>query len=1092
MRFLRLLALSLIVAGAFTWAMDVEAQEDRSLNSSLISSLDAALDRSLLTLPAHLDVEDLPLEQALTALQRGSGVHFSYSPLILPDDHRVTCACRHVTVESAVKTLLEATNLEYVVLGDHLVIRERERPSLSTRLAAWTELARDGGRVLQASQSANLINRRVAPLSRQGTIRGEVVDVRSLQPLSAVQVFIPELEIGTVSDGSGQFVISDVPAGAHELQAQRLGYESASQEVNVQAGETTEVRIEMASAALALDEVVVTGTAGQARRREVGTSVSGISLADRPEVIGTVDQALHGETPGLLATRSTGAAGSGAQLRLRGNASLSMGNQPLIYIDGVRIRENNYEVNHAAGQHRAFGANDAIGPLNDINPSDIERIEVVRGPAATALYGTEAAGGVIQIFTKRGASGDAQWDLSIDQGVNWVQPYGPSHEPYMRMDPWLRNGHQQRYQGSVSGGGDQLTYYMSASYDHNEGAMPDDHEEKFLLRLNMGFEPLPDLGLDVNVTRTQQWIQNTTTGGNPYSLPLNVYRSPAGRPANYVGSSEFEPLNALRDHEIVTDANRWVTGLTATYTPTGRLTNRLTLGVDRISTDMRNTRPFGYIIHTQGSTSNIQWTNQTVSVDYVGTYDWNLTSDLRNSFSWGGQTITEEEVNLQGTGDGLPGPGNHTVSAGSTLIAIEDRFRVINAGFFFQNLFDFRDRYFLTLALRIDGNSAFGSGFGLQPYPRASVSYVVSDEDYWPDTWGSLRLRSAYGQAGRAPGAFDAVRTWTPVPWVDGTAFSPRNMGNPDLGPERTDELELGFEWSGFNDRFTVDFTHYNQQTRDALLPVTQTPSDGFGGTQLENVGVISNRGLELSLDANVLQRAELSWDLGFSVSTNRSKLEDMGGASPFSAAGRAWIQEGYPVPSIRGPRVLNPDEFAEPEIDPNYIFGPNQPTHTLLGRTSITLPRGVFLSARGEYQGGHYISDGAMDDGARRGATHPPCDLIYPTLMVEGNREPFAAWERWECDPTHPVETFLIYPADFFRLRDVTLQAPVPFAIPGATRATVTLSLQNAVTWKNSDFRAMDPEMGSQNTSQDQLARRIAQHVPAPASFRASLRITY
>src|SRR5690606_10283340 len=172
--------------------------------------------------------------------------------------------------------------------------------------------------------------------------------------------------------------------------------------------------------------------------------------------------------------------------------------------------------------------------------------------------------------------------------------------------------------------------------------------------------------------------------------------------------------------------------------------------------------------------------------------------------------------------------------------------------------FSLKDRYFLTVAMRVDGNSAFGQDFGLQVYPKATVSYVVSDEAFWPETLGQVKLRAAWGHAGRAPGAFDAVRTWNAKPWRGATGFLPENVGNPNLGPERTIEWEAGFDAGLLDDRLTVDVSYYDQRTVDALFQVQQTPSAGFGGSQLENVGEISNRGFEAAVNATFVRNPGL------------------------------------------------------------------------------------------------------------------------------------------------------------------------------------------------------------------------------------------
>jgi TonB-dependent SusC/RagA subfamily outer membrane receptor len=925
----------------------------------------------------------------------------------------------------------------------------------------------------------------------QGQIVGQVVDQATLRPLGEVQVYIAGTGLGALTRADGRFLILNVPVGTHAITAERIGMRAATQQVTVAAGQSATVDFQLEAEALGLDELVVTGTAGAARRREVGTAVAQVNLADRPEPVVSVDQALAARAPGMTSLRSSGMAGSGSQIRLRGNVSIAMSNQPLIYVDGVRLRSDGYALNHAVGQHVAFGPKDVVGPLNDINPNDIERIEIVKGPAATALYGTEAAGGVIQIFTKRGSSGAATWSAQVDQGVNWVQPFGPDYEPYMRLDPWLRNGHQQRYSLSVRGGASNVTYFVSGGLEDNVGILPNDYEDKYLIRGNVGFRPFESLDLQWNTAITRQEISNSPSGSSPYSISHNGYkRSPAdGRHATYVGTADEDVISRLLDYEIDSDISRIVTGFTATYTPMPRLTNRLTVGMDRIESDMRNVRPFGYVNDPRGSVSDISWTAEQLTADYVGTFDWRLTESLRTSLSWGGQSVVSREVNLGASGRILPGPGEHTVSSGATFTATESRTRVVNAGLFAQSLFDFKDRYFLTVALRIDGNSAFGDDFGLEQYPRATFSWVTSDEDFWPENLGELKIRAAWGHAGRAPGAFDAVRTWRPISWGGVTSFNPLNVGNPDLGPERTVEFETGFDGSFLDERLRVGFTYYNQETQDALIPVQQTPSLGFGGSQLQNVGVLKNKGIELDVNGTLLRSSQLSWDLGLTVYTNKSEAVDLGGSAGFGVSGGGWIEVGGPVPAVRYDKLMNPNEIAEPIVEVDHVWGPNQPTLTLTPSTTITFGGGYVITARGEYQGGHYIFDRQSSSSAQRGQVTPLCDDAFPRIQ-NGERNQLTALDRYLCTGQFSAE--LVYPNDFFRLRELTFQAPVPFQIPGASSATFTVAAQNFLTWKNSDFLAMDPEMAGNEGMSSGLTREIWEHPPPPASFRVSLRVNF
>lgn len=930
-----------------------------------------------------------------------------------------------------------------------------------------------------------------AAAQERGTITGTVVRAPSGQPLSNVQVYLPDTGLGTLTRSDGRFLIQNVPAGEHEVRAERLGFGTTTRQVSVDPGATLELELTMEEEALGLDELVVTGTAGAARRREIGNSISEIRVDEQVQTPTSVDQLLQGRQPGVTVLEGSGSAGSGSQIRLRGNVSVAMSNEPLIYIDGIRVRNEGLPMN-VGPQDGSNSSNTLVGPLTGINPDDIERIEIVRGPAATALYGTEAAAGVIQIFTRRGREGDARWTAQIDQGAQWSREFGTDKLPYMRLDPWLGTGWTQRYRTSVSGGREDVRYYLSGTIGDSEGVLPNDAEETYQVRSSFDFSPLEDLQVEVHASIGRDNISNTYSGNNALGLTLNVFRCDfeRGTVANYIGSCDHEDINGILDYDLETQVDRLTSGATFRYQPVSRLSNRLTVGYDRIQSDMKNIRPFGSVLDREGSASTRLWTNGVLTLDHVSTLEVGLADELSADVSVGGQLTERNEHDFSAHGDGLPGPGRPTVASGAQIFTEESRLRVITGGFFAQSVFDYRDRYFLTAGLRIDGNSAFGEDFGLETYPRASASYVISEEPFWPESLGETKLRTAFGFAGRAPGAFDAVRTWSPIRWVDGSSgFVPENVGNENLGPERTRELEVGFDGTYLDQRLDVAFTYYDQRTEDALVSVRRAPSEGFQSTQLRNVGSFGTSGIELSLDGTVVEARDYAWRLGLDVSTNRSEVLDIGEAPSFSVGGGGWVEEGEPLPVIKGWVITNADEHAEPEIERNQAFGPNLPTHTIGGRTEVVLPRGIRLSARGEYLGGHYMRE-ALSDLLVARQTAPLCDGITQDL-VAGNREAYTAKWRALCDPALSWFNMFIYPADYFRMREIAAQAPVAFAVPGVDDATLSLSLRNAVSWVNDDFLTFDPEIVG-NGGMNRTVREVNESIPPLKRFVASLRVVF
>ena len=949
-----------------------------------------------------------------------------------------------------------------------------------------------------------------APAAAQtGRIAGRVTESATGRAVVGVQISLGNTGLGAITGADGTYSILNVPPGAYSVNAIRIGYKLVNQSVTVASGQTATANFALATEVLGLDEIVVTGTAGAARRREVGNSISQINLAQITEPIQNVDALLQARVPGMSVITTSGQVGSGAMIRLRGNVSVAQSNQPILYVDGVRVRSDGFARNVPPSGSDLRSNNDIASPLNDINPADIDRIEVIKGAAATTLYGTEAAAGVIQIFTKRGHTGGATWNASVETGFAHELKFGyrgdlpPSEEAtkafcdadgnncgdpaYLYINPWLRNAVRQNYQLSVGGGGEALQYFVSGGYADNEGVLPLDREKKTTIRGNFTFSPTSTLRLQWNTSFTNEDLTNTPGGNNAQGITLNTFR----RNRNYLGSEVRGAVDPLLTWQITTNINHLISGVTATWTPIAKLTNRLTLGYDLAEQNNRNNRPFGFPLQPKGvlSDQRNQYTNLTF--DYVGSYDFQLREDLRSSFSWGGQSITTETQQTQAYGENFPGPGDPVVSNAGLTLGFESRVRVINAGFFFQNLIDFKNRYFVTAGIRVDGNSAFGQNLGLQAYPKVSASWIVSDEGFWPDSWGALKVRSALGQSGRAPGAFDAIRTYSAAGWGTAPAFVPDEVGNPDLGPERSTEFEIGAESSIFSDRLTLDATYYYRKTTDALFDVQQIPSLGFLGGQLENVGSLEGRGIELSGNLSVIRTPNLSWDVGGSIYTNKSKVLSLGGAVPFSIGSFGYVVEGQPVPVIRARCVTNPDEKADPIIQNDCDIGPNQPTRIFGVNTTLGLPNGISLTARGEYQGGNYMYDGAAWNAVTRSVRWPGCFEAYKVQEEQGT-DAMTAKQRAQCLVSFAKSDYFVYPAEFFKIRELTLQVPLPQRLmPGSTRSTLTLAGRNIWKWVNKDFPVFEPEMGN-NDGFDAQTRALLEHIPAPAIYTLALRVTF
>jgi outer membrane receptor protein involved in Fe transport len=951
--------------------------------------------------------------------------------------------------------------------------------------------------ILLASGAAPLAALVPAPLRQQqaeGRVSGRVVDAGTNAPLSSVRVYVVGTQIGVMTNADGRYELVGIAAGTYDVRAQRIGYHISTQTVVVPSSGAATMDFGLAGEALALEQVVVTGTSSQARRREVGNSITQINLASVAEPTKSVETLLQSRVPGMSVDFGGATIGQGATIRVRGNVSLSQSNQPLVYVDGVRQTTNNYPRNVSEGGSTFNAAQVEASPLADIDPETIDRVEVIKGAAAATLYGTEAAAGVIQIFTKRGTAGKTAFTLQTNQGITWIRPWGSDVRPMLNMEPWLKHAYGHSEALSVSGGGSQAQYYLSAGFDDKDGVLPLDHQRRYSMRGNLTLQPLTNLTLQWNSFVSKSDLAMSPDGNSGESIFFNVYRSPV----TSLGAATPENIAKLLQRTTTQTDDRLVVGASANWVPFGWMSHRFTFGYDRAAMSGEIFHPYGFVFQPTGDISELDWRSETVTLDYAGGVAAQLTEDFKATFSVGGQLVNTADARVDGYGRGLPGPGKQTLSRAAERFVFSGGQEVKTGGFFLQSLLAWKDRYFLTGGVRVDGSSAFGSSFGLQAYPKLSASYVISDEPFWPRTLGTAKLRAAYGFAGRAPGVFDAVRTWNAGAFAGQTAFLPDNVGNPALGPEKSGEVEVGFDAAALDDRLSLAFTYYHRHTANALFAVPQSASNGFLTAQLENVGELSAAGIEASLEATVLRGSWLTWDLGSAISTNHTQVLSTGGVIFYN------IVPGQPAPVWRGAKVTNRDAFADPVYALNAFIGPTLPTVIINPFTTLKLPHGLLLTARGEYQGGAWGQDFPSRLVAQRGPRGPVgCDNVYkivPWASYTGPGDPNApaaisqvrALDRARCYKNARSDVWFM-PLDFFKLREVTVQAPIPTRFfPRATSAFVSLSFHNLWRWTNREFASFDPELIGSRDNVNQLFSLITDQLPPPTTATFSLKLTF
>jgi TonB-dependent starch-binding outer membrane protein SusC len=931
--------------------------------------------------------------------------------------------------------------------------------------------------------------------TQQATVTGQVTDARTLRPLAGAQVSLVGTATGTLTDRDGQFSLS-VDSGTHTVRIQMLGYRTAEEEVTLASGATQNLTIQLTSEALALDQIVVTGTAGGTQRRAIGNVVATLDadgVMDRSP-IRNVEQLLVGRTTGVRAQSSAGQVGTGSPVIIRGISTLTQGNDPIVYIDGVRMYSNPRD-----GLSQRGGANQSR--LNDIHPADIESIEIIKGPAAATLYGTEASNGVIQIITKRGQDGTPQWDVSTRTGTNWMwNPQGKAGERCMTVSDEQRAqlptginlaerfpdeeflpgtycfnvyenervnhtgalygyGMLQSYNLAVRGGTDLLRYSSSISRTHDVGVVDWNWDKRTSARLNV--EAL--LNDRLTVFAGGSYISGQTRLSER-SLQTSAFHGIIRANAEHLfddrrGWAQVNPQD-MQKVEARNDVDRTNVNLELRYQPFDWTTHRFVVGLDRTSYDQWTLFPLfpeGANHHfgssALGEKEFEKGDRRFVTVDYSASADF-----TRGNFSFqpaaGLQYYKTENASITAVGREFPAIPITTVGGGADRTAGETFIENATVGVYIQQMVGWNDRAFVTAAVRADDNSAFGVDFDAAIYPKLSATWVISEESFWNvDLADQFRLRAAWGAAGQQPDAFAASRLYSPaIGYQDQPALIPGAFGNPDLKPERGDELEVGFDASVLDGRVDLEFTHYRKRVKDAILNRPLPPSTGFSGSQIVNIGLLHAWGNELGVNVRLLESPRFSWAVDAQWTTTRNEIKDMGGLH--TRANR----EGYPVQSHFGRLVLDGEidenrrvlwamcdggagsdglrmggEPVPCDDAPQVFQGPSQPTWQLgLGNT-FTVFNDLRFYVRVDGNGGHYNTHNYGAAVGHRELFHVNPDPTWPL---------FAAYGETTGRSNDPL-----YQAGFLRLSEISASYDLPVRLVdavGAQRGSMSLGTRN------------------------------------------------
>lgn len=911
-----------------------------------------------------------------------------------------------------------------------------------------------------------------------GTVAGSVVAAGTMEPLPGVQVSIPGTGLGTLTNSAGEFIIPAVPAGQHSVRAQMIGYTPGEQQVSVTEGQTAVLDFSLERGAIQLDEVVVTGAGVTTQKRSLGQSVATVNAEAFEEApVTNVVQALSGRVPGLVAN-AAGETGQGAPIRLRGTVSLSQRNGPLVYVDGVRVDN---------GLDSPVGGAIATNRLNDINPNNIARVEILKGAAAATLFGTEASAGVIQIFTKRGLAGPPQWEFSTTQqmldmpdripaNVVWDEDANAfaSNSP---ADDFVRNGHHQQYFLSVRGGQEDARYFASGWWKGETGVFPSNELSNLGVNIALDVVPMERMTSQINLQVIQNELQvpYPTWGLIGEFTLADPTRASEDRPYGEL----FHSVAGALGYDNLESTNRYTMSGSGRYSWMDGLSSHATIGYNAIQQQRVIFVEYGVDPRNLRGYRNVGDINrENITLDFSTAWEQEFAGRFSSSLTVGAQSFWENSSSNSAAVEDYPSAGLETLRGGVVTDVGENYTEVINAGIFAQEQFGINNRLFLTAGVRVDGNSAFGEDFGFQAYPKAGASWTISEEPFWNiGFFDQLRLRAAYGTSGLQPGAYDALRTWRAYPRLSNTpVLLPYAVGNEDLRPERSTEIELGTDMSFLDNRFGIEATYFSQRTDDAILNRPLAPSLGFLQAQIINIGELQSRGLEVAASLVALEAENARFEVGGTLAFIDQEVTDLGGVSPIRTSNdtRRWnyIREGYqpgaviapvldtndpyrttvPIGEVNSLRQIVANTLKNAAGGDSLVFVGNQaPTSTGTIFTSLDIPS-ANLSFRTLFRGesGYVMLDQTGLIRTQIGITRETAEMVQelsdPTTSAERRAEIAAAYAR--ISPQ--VHSNWVSDAQNIRFQEASLtwRAPEGLIPGGLSNTSITLAGRNLFLW--------------------------------------------
>ncbi|MBE7170802.1 MAG: TonB-dependent receptor [Williamsia sp.] len=762
-------------------------------------------------------------------------------------------------------------------------------------------------------------------------LSGKIVDSKTKEILDGAVVHIKGTTHEVQADKTGQFKFVTGQRFPYTLIISHVGYQT----LELTAG-TAYIEVALQPTNTRLNDVVVVGYGTQKRRNLVGAVAKVDPSQTKGIPAGGFDAQLQGKVPGLQTTTTTGVPGEAVTVRLRGVTSINADNTPLYVVDGVFINSSSLQTVNTGGK--------ATSPIADINPYDIESIEVLKDAEATALYGSRGANGVIIVTTKRGNFNQkSRVSLDISQGKAWAPPLwklatGPEHatlvneyftniggvkpfrpvseggrglpeeqKTYDRLGEIFQTADLMNYDLSVSGGNNVTRFYLGAGYNKQESILKPITFDRASLKFNIDHKLSDKVQIGSANTITRAYRNQGRAGDGPAggllqaALHTPTYLSPTNEQGVLVGRAGFDNVSLLLQYyDVHSISLRYIGNVYAEATLLKDLKFRSSWGVDYNNYDESeywNTyliagSPAG--LATSSISQNSSWLNeQTLTYrKSVGNHSFGVL--LGNTL----QSNLFKRTFLQGTG--FANNSFTQISSASVVTGTQNWSKNTLASFFGKIDYSFADKYLVDFSARADGSSKFGVNRKWGYFPSVGAAWRLKKENFLNDIEkiNDLKIRASYGITGNQNGIgdFASQGLWSGgSSYKDSAGISPQQLANADLQWEKTSQFNIGLDATLFDSRVTVEFNYYYKYTKDGLLQLARPATTGFG-TYWSNAAEISNRGFELAINTLNIEAKHFTWSTSFNIAQNLNRIEKLPTPLQYGSRNLILLREGSPM----------------------------------------------------------------------------------------------------------------------------------------------------------------------------------------------------